>query len=216
MPKRTIGHTMPSATAPDHDLADRIDALLPQTQCGQCGYGGCRPYAEAIARDDAAINRCPPGGAAGIRALAALLGRESLPLDPACGVEKPPLIALIVEADCIGCTKCIQACPVDAIVGAPKLMHSVLIDLCTGCELCLPPCPVDCIVMADAGRATESAAQRRLRADAARMRFASRNARLLREHEQRQAADQTGVSRAAVLAAIARAKARREGGSGNG
>jgi Na+-translocating ferredoxin:NAD+ oxidoreductase subunit B len=131
--------------APDDRLTDRINALLPQTQCGQCDYAGCRPYAEAIARGDADINQCPPGGDAGIRALAALLGRAPIPLDPAHGVEKPPVVALIREADCIGCTKCIQACPVDAIVGGSKLMHTVLADLCTGCELCLPPCPVDCI-----------------------------------------------------------------------
>ncbi len=208
---------MPST--PAAQLIDRIDALLPQTQCGQCGYGGCRPYAEAIACDGAAINRCPPGGAAGIADLAALLARAPLPLDPACGVEKPPRIARIVEADCIGCTKCIQACPVDAIVGASRLMHTVLIDRCTGCELCLPPCPVDCIVMADAGRAAESEAERRQRADAARERFAARNARLLRERErgQRQAAaDQASAGRAAVLAAIARVKSRREGGSEKG
>ncbi len=209
---------MPSASDTTRELVDRIDALLPQTQCGQCGYGGCRPYAEAIACEGAAINRCPPGGAAGIADLAALLARAPLPLDPACGVEKPPLIALIVEADCIGCTKCIQACPVDAIVGAPKLMHTVLIDLCTGCELCLPPCPVDCIVMVDAGRAAEeSVVQRRQRADAARARFVSRNARLLRdqERERRQAAaDQASASHTAVLAAIARAKSRRHGGAG--
>jgi Na+-translocating ferredoxin:NAD+ oxidoreductase subunit B len=130
---------------PDERLAERINALLPQTQCGQCDYAGCRPYAEAIARGDADINQCPPGGDAGIRALAALLGRAPIPLDPAPGVEKPPVVALIREAECIGCTKCIQACPVDAIVGGSKLMHTVLADLCTGCELCLPPCPVDCI-----------------------------------------------------------------------
>ncbi len=126
-------------------VADRIDAILPQTQCGQCGFPGCRPYAEAIARGDADINRCPPGGEAGIRALAELLGREPLSLDPEHGVEKPKRLAFIREAECIGCTKCIQACPVDAIIGAPKLMHTVITDLCTGCELCLPPCPVDCI-----------------------------------------------------------------------
>ena len=162
--------------------------------------------------------RWPPRRA-GIADLAALLARAPLPLDPACGVEKPPLIARIVEADCIGCTKCIQACPVDAIVGAPKLMHSVLIDLCTGCELCLPPCPVDCIVMVDAGRAAESAVQRRQRADAARERFAARNTRQQRdqERERRQAkTDQASASHTAVLAAIARAKTRREGGSGQG
>ena len=128
-------------------LVEQIDALLPQTQCGQCGYPGCRPYAEAIAKDEADINQCPPGGEAGIRALAGLLGREPKPLSAEHGVEKPPLVALIVEADCIGCTKCIQACPVDAIVGAPRLMHTVVAELCTGCELCLPPCPVDCIVL---------------------------------------------------------------------
>jgi electron transport complex protein RnfB len=126
-------------------LVDRIDALLPQTQCRQCLFPACRPYAEAIARGEAEINRCPPGGEGGIRALAALLGRPVLPLDPAHGVEKPRVIAFIREAECIGCTKCIQACPVDAIVGASKLMHTVLADWCTGCELCLPPCPVDCI-----------------------------------------------------------------------
>lgn len=128
-------------------MVERIDALLPQTQCAQCGYPGCRPYAEAIARGEADINQCPPGGEAGVRALAELLGREPKPLNPENGAEKPPMVALIVEDDCIGCTKCIQACPVDAIVGAPKRMHTVIADLCTGCELCLPPCPVDCIVL---------------------------------------------------------------------
>jgi Na+-translocating ferredoxin:NAD+ oxidoreductase subunit B len=126
-------------------IVDRIDRVLPQTQCGQCGYPGCRPYAEAIARGEAGINQCPPGGAAGIAALAVLLGRDPLPLDPAHGVEKPRVLARIDEATCIGCTKCIQACPVDAIVGTAKLMHTVVAELCTGCELCLPPCPVDCI-----------------------------------------------------------------------
>jgi len=126
-------------------VADRIDALLPQTQCGQCGFPGCRPYAEAIARGEADINQCPPGGEAGIRALADLLGREPLRLDPEHGAEKPKRLAFIREDECIGCTKCIQACPVDAIIGAPKLMHTVIADACTGCELCLPPCPVDCI-----------------------------------------------------------------------
>jgi Na+-translocating ferredoxin:NAD+ oxidoreductase subunit B len=127
------------------DLVDRIDRVLPQTQCGQCRYAGCRPYAGAIARGEADINQCPPGGAAGIRALAALLGREPKALDPAHGVEKPRMLALIDEAVCIGCTKCIQACPVDAILGASKRMHTVIASLCTGCELCIPPCPVDCI-----------------------------------------------------------------------
>ena len=128
-------------------MVERIDRLLPQTQCAQCGYPGCRPYARAIAAGEADINQCPPGGEAGVRALAELLGREPKPVNPDNGVEKPPVVAVIVEADCIGCTKCIQACPVDAIIGAPKRMHTVIEDLCTGCELCLPPCPVDCIVL---------------------------------------------------------------------
>lgn len=128
-------------------LTERIDALLPQTQCTRCGYSACRPYAEAIARGQAPINRCPPGGETGIRALAALTGQPLLPLDPARGDEAPPLIAIIDEDVCIGCTKCILACPVDAIVGAAKLMHTIVPELCTGCELCVPPCPVDCIAM---------------------------------------------------------------------
>lgn len=134
-------------STPTDILADRIDAVLPQTQCEQCGYHGCRPYAEAIARGEAPINQCPPGGAAGIAKLAALLDRPVLPLNPDHGIEKQRTLARIVEADCIGCTKCIQACPVDAIVGAAKLMHTVLSDDCTGCELCVPACPVDCIVL---------------------------------------------------------------------
>ena len=126
-------------------VVDRIDALLPQTQCGQCGYPGCRPYAEAISKEKADINQCPPGGEAGIRALADLLGREPKPLNPENGEEKPKTVVLIDEQRCIGCTLCIQACPVDAIVGAAKLMHTVVESECTGCDLCLPPCPVDCI-----------------------------------------------------------------------
>ena len=126
-------------------IADRIEALLPQTQCGQCDYAGCRPYAEAIANDEAEINRCVPGGEVTIQELATLLDREAIPLDEEVGEEKPPVVALIIEDQCIGCTKCIQACPVDAILGSAKHMHTVIADECTGCELCLPPCPVDCI-----------------------------------------------------------------------
>ncbi len=133
-------------------MVERIDRLLPQTQCGQCNYPGCRPYAQAIASGEADINQCPPGGEAGVHALAELLGREPKPLNPDHGAEKPPVVALIVEDDCIGCTKCILACPVDAIVGAAKQMHTVIADLCTGCELCLPPCPVDCIVLVPPAR----------------------------------------------------------------
>jgi electron transport complex protein RnfB len=126
-------------------LVEQINDVLPQTQCGQCRYPGCRPYAEAIAKGEADINQCPPGGEAGIRALAALLGREPKPLSPEHGVEKPPQVARIREDACIGCFKCIVACPVDAIIGAPKFLHVVIDDLCTGCELCIAPCPVDCI-----------------------------------------------------------------------
>lgn len=127
-------------------IVDQINDILPQTQCGQCGYPGCKPYAEAIANGDE-INKCPPGGEAGVKALADLLGREVIPLDEERGEEKPPRVAYIREDECIGCTKCIQACPVDAILGAPKLMHTVIIDECTGCDLCVEPCPVDCIDM---------------------------------------------------------------------
>lgn len=126
-------------------VVDRIDALLPQTQCGQCNYPGCRPYAEAIAAGEADINQCPPGGEAGVRALADLLGREPKPLNPDHGEATPRTVVVIDEERCIGCTLCIQACPVDAIIGAPKLMHTVIESECTGCDLCLPPCPVDCI-----------------------------------------------------------------------
>ena len=129
-------------------LVDQVDNLLPQTQCGQCSYAGCRPYAEAIANGEAPINKCPPGGESTILALADLLDVEPLELDEEAGVELDmPNVAVIIEEDCIGCTLCIQACPVDAIVGAAKLMHTVIKDECTGCDLCLPPCPVDCIVM---------------------------------------------------------------------
>lgn len=128
-------------------LADRVDVILPQTQCRQCGYEGCRPYAEAVARGEADINRCPPGGETGIRRIARLMGREPIPVDPDCGQTKPKQIAWIDENACIGCTLCIQACPVDAIHGAAKQMHTVISTECTGCELCLPPCPVDCIHM---------------------------------------------------------------------
>ncbi|MCZ0926584.1 electron transport complex subunit RsxB [Halomonas janggokensis] len=128
----------------ESSLVEQIDTLLPQTQCGQCGYPGCRPYAEAINQGDA-INKCPPGGEATITALADLLGRTPEPLDGEAPSED--LVAFIREDECIGCTKCIQACPVDAIIGAAKQMHTVIEDECTGCDLCLDPCPVDCIDM---------------------------------------------------------------------
>ena len=128
----------------------RIDALLPQTQCRRCGFDGCRPYAEALARGDSELNRCPPGGSAVIARLAMLLGRPALPLDPECGREGPALVAWIDEATCIGCARCLDDCPTDAIVGARKRMHTVIAEDCSGCELCLPCCPVDCIHMAAA------------------------------------------------------------------
>lgn len=127
-------------------IVDQIDSLLPQTQCGQCGYPGCRPYAEAIANGDA-INKCPPGGQNTIEALADLLDVEAIPLDAEHGEESVKKVAYIREDECIGCTKCIQACPVDAILGAAKQMHTVIVSECTGCDLCVEPCPVDCIDM---------------------------------------------------------------------
>ena len=126
-------------------VVDRIDALLPQTQCGQCTYAGCRPYAEAIAAGEADINQCPPGGETTIKALADLLGRDPKPLNPEHGEHKEKTVVIIDENVCIGCTLCIQACPVDAIVGAAKQMHTVIASECTGCNLCIPPCPVECI-----------------------------------------------------------------------
>ncbi len=129
------------------ELVERLDRMLPQTQCGQCGFDGCRPYAEAMAVGAAGVDHCPPGGDGGARALAHLLGVPAKPYDRSRGEQQPPMVAMVVEADCIGCTKCIQACPVDAIIGASKHMHVVIESLCTGCTLCVPPCPVDCIVM---------------------------------------------------------------------
>ena len=128
-------------------LADDIDALLPQTQCTRCGYDGCRPYSAAMASGQAQINQCPPGGSATIASLARLLQRETLPLNPANGVEGPALVAVVDEDRCIGCVKCLPPCPVDAIVGARRQTHTVIADVCTGCELCVAPCPVDCITM---------------------------------------------------------------------
>jgi Na+-translocating ferredoxin:NAD+ oxidoreductase subunit B len=165
--------------------AEEIDALLPQTQCTRCGYEGCRPYAAAIAGGAAQINQCPPGGSATIAALAALLQRDMLPLNPANGVETPPLVALIDEAECIGCAKCLPPCPVDAIIGARKQMHTIIMALCTGCELCIAPCPVDCISMvprsalADAAAAPDAVSNRR--------RFRAHNERIARRGRERDA-----------------------------
>ncbi len=163
-------------------LADRIEDLLPQTQCTKCGYAGCRPYAEAIAEGSAAYNQCPPGGAEGVARLARLLGKPVIPINPVHGLERERPVALIDESVCIGCTLCIQACPVDAIVGAAKQMHTVIAELCTGCDLCVPPCPVDCIAMIPVtpGKTGWDAWSLQA-ANAARRRHDQRTARLQRE-----------------------------------
>lgn len=188
-------------------LIQRIDALLPQTQCGKCGHPGCKPYAEGIASGEP-INKCPPGGSETINALAELLNVPVLELDVSRG-PAPAQIAYIREAECIGCTKCIQACPVDAIVGAAKLMHTVIIDECTGCDLCVAPCPVDCIEMRPLPIATvlpivgglafspEERQARTTKRNHARRRFERRNARLHREEQQKAAERQARAQRAA-------------------
>ena len=167
---------------------ERIDALLPQTQCTRCGYSGCQPYADAIANGEANINQCPPGGQALIESLAQLLNREALPLNPANGVEAPPRVAVIDESRCIGCARCLAPCPVDAIVGAAKFMHTVVADLCTGCELCLPPCPVDCIELKPAppGQINQPALNR-LRFTAHEDRYARRASERQRELDAKKA-----------------------------
>lgn len=191
--------------------ADAVDALLPQTQCRQCGYAGCRPYAEAIAAGRADINRCPPGGDAVIKDLAELLAVRATPLDPACGTHKPPAVAVIDEQLCIGCTLCIQACPIDAIVGAPKLMHTVIAAECSGCELCLQPCPVDCIAMVKTGEKlpTEKLKERALYF---RRRFTARLARLQRVRPARRAVSHDDAAqrkkRATIAKAVERARQR--------
>nr|WP_233410524.1 electron transport complex subunit RsxB [Rugamonas sp. CCM 8940] len=172
----------PTVAAPDSpSLADRIEDLLPQTQCTKCGYQGCRPYAEAIAAGAAQINQCPPGGAEGVARLAGLLGRPVIPINPVNGRERPRAVAHIDESLCIGCTLCIQACPVDAIVGAAKQMHTILPELCTGCDLCVVPCPVDCIVMYPLTQTTGWDAWSQPQADAARQRHDRRALRLQRD-----------------------------------
>ncbi|MBS1170441.1 MAG: ferredoxin [Burkholderiaceae bacterium] len=169
-------------------LAVQIEDLLPQTQCTKCGYPSCRLYAQAIADDEAEINQCPPGGAEGVARLAQLLGKPALPLNPANGIERPRPVAVIDETRCIGCTLCIQACPVDAIIGGAKQMHTVVSELCTGCDLCVPVCPVDCIGMRPVtGELTGWAAWSQPQADAARARHDQRNARLQRERAEHEA-----------------------------
>lgn len=210
-------------------LADRVDAILPQTQCARCGFDGCRPYAEAIAAGDAPINRCPPGGTAGIARLAALLGRAPIAPDPACGSEGSHRRARIVEAHCIGCTRCIAACPLDAIIGAPKAMHTVIESLCSGCELCVPACPVDCIEMFES---PEHPRWTPGDANAARVRSAARRERLARDRVDEQqrlerkalgklarlasepADEATARKRAVIEAAIRKARERRAAAAG--
>ena len=175
---------------PDPDqtsLADRIEDLLPQTQCTKCGYQGCRPYALAISEGSADINQCPPGGAEGVARLAHLLERKVIPLNPLNGHERPRSVAFIDEELCIGCTLCIQACPVDAIIGAAKQMHTILPSLCTGCDLCVAPCPVDCIVMYPVTIDTGWQAWPQELANAARQRHDWRKQRLQREAEENDA-----------------------------
>ncbi|MBV9576564.1 MAG: RnfABCDGE type electron transport complex subunit B [Gammaproteobacteria bacterium] len=185
---------------------EQIDDLLPQTQCGLCGHGGCMPYAEAMVFENANINLCPPGGVSALEALGNLLNKDITPyLAEMEAKAKPPLVARIREAECIGCTKCIQACPVDAIIGSAKNMHAVINAECTGCELCVPPCPVDCIDMLNLTNeaATED---KKKKADHARKRFHARNQRLTREKKctpQKSAIDN---KKSYIQAAIARAK----------
>jgi Na+-translocating ferredoxin:NAD+ oxidoreductase subunit B len=219
-------------TTPAPTLAEQLLDALPQTQCTRCGYPDCKAYAEAMASGEAAINQCPPGGAGGVHRLAALTGQPALPLNPQNGAEGPLRRALIDEAWCIGCTLCIKACPVDCIVGGPKLMHTVITDQCTGCELCLPVCPVDCIAMIDTrpGR-TGWDAWSAPEADTARKRYAFHQFRVERdasEQSQRLAAkaqshladlaaasqltdpDELQAKRAVIEAALARSRLPRD------
>lgn len=221
-------------TKPDALAARLLDAL-PQTQCTRCGYADCAAYAQAMAREGEAINRCPPGGDEGVARLAELTARPPLALDPDCGAPGPLRLARIDEAWCIGCTLCLKACPTDAIVGTHKRMHTVIESACTGCELCLPPCPVDCIEMVDTGRPGSGwQVWSQAEADEARTRYAARQERLTRDaqaHAVRQEAkaqekladlaahsriedpEALARKRALIEAAMARARARREAAS---
>ena len=211
-------------------LAELINAALPQTQCTRCGYPDCRRYADAVAAGEAEINQCPPGGAEGVARLAAITGRPALALNPVNGIEATRGVAVIDEAWCIGCTLCIKACPADCIVGAPKAMHVVVASQCTGCELCVPACPVDCISMPEVTTTTGWAAWSQPQADEARERYGFKLFRRHREAEENDArlaakaeaklADLPAASaitdpvqldrkRAAIAAALARARAKR-------
>ena len=218
-----------TASAPSPSLVQSLDDALPQTQCTRCGYPDCRSYAEAMARGEADINQCPPGGAEGINRLARIMGRPALPLNPANGHEGPRRLAVIDEAWCIGCTLCLKACPVDCIVGGSKQMHTVIAPSCTGCELCIPACPVDCISLEDVpGGQTGWAAWSAPQAQEARERFefhrfrqqradAETSARLATRTREAPGAGVTAAAtdrRAVIEAALARARAR--GGNGPG
>ncbi|CAG1771829.1 4Fe-4S ferredoxin [uncultured bacterium] len=180
-------------------MIEKINDLLPQTQCGQCGYKGCRPYAEAIASGLADINQCPPSGDEGIKELADLLNVAFKPLNPAFGQHKPKSVAVIIEQDCIGCVKCIAACPVDAILGASKQMHTVIAFECTGCELCIAPCPMDCIIMQPIEDPL-SKAEKRAKAEHARLRYEARLQR--KEREAHEKAERLKQQKAALKAKL--------------
>jgi electron transport complex protein RnfB len=216
-----------------NELARRIDAALPQTQCQRCGYPDCAQYAQAIADGQADINQCPPGGAEGVQRLSALTGRPALPLNPTHGIEGPVTVAVIDEDWCIGCTLCIKVCPTDAIVGANKRMHTVIEPYCTGCELCIPVCPVDCISLDNvSGERTGWAGWSAQQAAQGKARYEARQLRLVREKSEHEArleakaeaklADLSAASkltepveldrkRAVIEAALARARAKRQG-----
>ena len=194
-------------------IADKINDILPQTQCRQCSFSGCRPYAEAISQGDADINQCPPGGMAGITKIAHLLGRDPKPLNTTHGEHKPKMLAVIDESTCIGCTLCIKACPVDAIVGARKLMHTVIAQACTGCELCVAPCPVDCIALVPVAVHDGEHWPQYRDAEVARARDAYARRALRTQRARRPAKQATGFDREqahiVIAAAVARARAKK-------